>query len=121
MLFHKILGGLFLKLLFIRIKHISISLNLRKNYFSSTNETESTEETAEYIDSRGMLVKGLHYDVATRILHECQIWDVDADEGTTTASRPKLKAQNTAVTYFSKFWHKESNRVRDPAEVPNIT
>ena len=103
-------------------KHLSEAA--RKNYFSSIRQMRqklSTEETAEYIDSRGMLVKGLHYDVATRILHECQIWDVDADEGTATASRPKLKAQNTAVTYSSamKFWHKESNRVRDPAEVPD--
>ena len=50
-------------------KHLSEAA--RKNYFSSIRQMRqklSTEETAEYIDSRGMLVKGLHYDVATRIL-----------------------------------------------------
>ena len=101
-------------------KHLSEAA--RKNYFSSIRQMRlklSAEETAEYVDHRGMLIKCLHYDVATRILHECQIWSVEAVED--TSSVLKFKSQNTAVTYSSamKFWHKESNRVRDPTVVPD--
>jgi len=101
-------------------RHLSESA--RKNYFSSIKQMRlkmTDEEKAEYLNSEGMLIKRLHCDIATRILHECQIWEtVDGDDPN---AAPRMKTQNTAVNYSSsmKFWHKESNRVRDIAVVPD--
>ena len=89
-----------------------ISATTRKNYESSIRQMRAKmtpEESLEYLDPRGLLIKPLHHEVGSRILHECQV------RHNGDASGPRLKSQNTAVLYCSamKYWHKESNRMRD--------
>ena len=51
----------------------------RNNYQSSIRQMRyklTDVETLEYLDFRGLLVKDLNHDVATRILHACQIRNI---------------------------------------------
>jgi len=90
-------------------KHLSVGS--KKNYNSCIGKMKdrlTEEETATYLNAEGWLVRPLHHETAARILHECQLRNIE--EGS-----DDMKSQSTASQYSSamKYWHKESSRLRD--------
>ena len=83
-------------------KHLSVGS--KKNYNSCIGKMKdrlTEEETSTYLNAEGWLVRPLHHETAARILHECQLRNIEevSDE----------------MKYSSamKYWHKESSRTRD--------
>lgn len=98
-----------------------LSAATKKNYESSIRQMQlkmTVEETEEFLDPRGSLIKPLNHEVGARILHECQLREEETETGPVFV----LKSHNTAVLYCSaiKYWHKESSRLRDMATVEPI-
>lgn len=98
-------------------KHLSVGS--KKNYNSCIGKMKdrlTEEETATYLNADGWLIRPIHHEVAARILHECQRRNIEERSG-------NMKSQITALQYSSdmKYWHKESNRLRDyPRDEPII-
>lgn len=90
-------------------KHLSDGS--KKNYGSAIGkmkEKMTDDERSIYLNAGGWLIRPLHHEVAARVLHACQLRNLE--EGS-----DQMKSQSTATLYSSamKYWHKESSRLRD--------